>query len=115
MIIRKNIFILSLVIIVLFVSACSSTSNGKNAVIGKWEDESSIVEFKKDGKLGTNDIWGSGEWYIDGDHLIISTSLLGKSEYVYDIKDNVLRLRYSNKSGVGAVAYKFTRFGTSKK
>ncbi|MFW6015941.1 MAG: zinc-ribbon domain-containing protein [bacterium] len=89
---NKTILLIALIII-LGIIIFRPFGNNSSAIVGKWEDEYDVITFKKDGTYISSYYFGLGnvnEYRVDKGKIIFNIALLGKEEYLFDIKDNKL-------------------------
>lgn len=93
---RKVSLFLVLVAVILVMCSC-----GGNGLVGKWEDDSDVIQFKSNGKYISQVYFGFGEeseYSINGDKLTLIEPLVGKEEYTYEIEGEKLLLKRNGKT-----------------
>lgn len=68
-----------------------------NSIVGKWQDNHDIVEFKSDGKFTAQSYWLGGSYTVSGNKLSLSPAMENMQEFTYEInKDGHLILKRIN-------------------
>jgi len=100
----KKVVLMALALLML---VCMASCSAGNKLIGKWQDDYELVEFKKDGSFSASYYWLGGSYTIDGDALILSAALTGKKSFTYAVEGDTLYLYGAS----GSVQFEFTRVG----
>ena len=92
----KKTTLLSLILCVLFLTACGIGSK-KCPIIGTWEDTDDEVTFTEDGTIVSYYFFENGakwEEVKDGDEneIVMLEHNLGKTNYIYSVEDDTLKL-----------------------
>ncbi len=82
-----------LIAITIFIIAFSCVGCSGNPLVGKWEDERDIVEFKSNGKFTSSVYFMSGEYTVNGNQVTMNIPLVGKDTYDFKIENGVLTMR----------------------
>ncbi len=65
----------------------------KSDIVGKWENNKELVEFRSDGSMTAGYYWLNGKYTLEDDDIIDITDLGGKQEYTYKIDGDTLTLK----------------------